>query len=326
MPLRAALAVAGALIVAASVHAQTVDYPTRTVRIISPFEAGGGADLTARILAQKFGESWDKPVVVEDKVGGSGIVGTDYVARERPDGHTLLLTTNATIVINPPLFKNIVKYNPVQDFAPVSLVAAQPFVLVVHPQVPAKSFAELIDLAKAQPGRLNFASSGGGGGAHLSGEMLKTFLRLDMTHVPFKGAAPALNALVGAQVEFMFVAIATARPFIDSGQLRPLAVTSKKRNSTLPNVPAVAEYPGLEQFEADLWYGLLAPARTAPEIVDKIYRETRRAVEDEGTKKRFVPFGTVLIGSTPAEFATVIKDDIVRWSDVIERSGIAKAL
>src|SRR5262245_6360910 len=226
-PWSAALAIAGALIAAASVRAQSVDYPTRTVRIISPFQAGGGADLTARILAQKFGESWDKPVVVEDKVGGSGIVGTDYVARERPDGHTLLLTTNATIVINPPLFKNIVKYNPVQDFAPISQVATQPFVLVVNPNVPAKSFAELIDLAKAQPGKLNFASSGGGGGAHLSGEMLKTFLGLDMTHVPFKGAAPGLNALVAAQVEFMFVAIATARPFIDSGQLRPLAVTSR---------------------------------------------------------------------------------------------------
>jgi tripartite-type tricarboxylate transporter receptor subunit TctC len=322
----AAIAAVAVLLAVGPGNAQTARYPAKTVRIISPFEAGGGADLMARTLAQKFAESWDKSVIVEGRTGGSGTVGTDYVAREPADGHTLLLTTNATIVINPPLLKNIVKYDPVRDFAPISLVAAQPFVLVVNPSLPAKSFAELIALAKAKPGMLNFGSSGGGGGAHLSGEMLKTFLKIDMTHVPFKGAAPALTAVVAGHVDFMFVAIATARPFIDSGQLRPLAVTSKTRNPSLPDVPAVAEYPGLEQFEADLWYGLLAPAQTSPDVVEKIHRETLRALADEATRKRFVPNGTVLVGNTPEEFAKIIKDDIARWSEVIEASGVGKQL
>ena len=298
------------------------DYPNQIVRLISPFTAGGGNDFTARILAQKLSEEWNKSVIVEDKPGGNGDIGTDYVARSTPDGHTLLLTTNATIVINPQLFKSNVRFDPVKDFAPVSLLARQPFVLVVNPKVPAKTLGELIDYARANPDKLNFGSSGAGGGAHLSGEMLKTFLNIKMTHVPYKGASAALPAVVAGHVDFMFVAILTARPFVENGTLRALAVTSKKRNASMPNVPAVSEYPGLEDFEADLWYGLLAPAKTDPAIIDKIHRATVRALEDPTVKARFEQFGTVLIGSSPSEFAADIKKDIEKWAVVIKAAGM----
>jgi tripartite-type tricarboxylate transporter receptor subunit TctC len=306
--------------------AEDVDYPTKLVRVISSFEAGGGNDAMARTLAQKFSEIWKKNTIVEDRPGGNGNIGTDYVARAPADGHTLLVTTNATIVINPQLFKSVVQYDPVNDFAPISLLAKQPFVLVVHPSVPVKTFAELVDYARAHPDKLNFASSGSGGGAHLSGEMLKTFLHLKMTHVPYKGAAPALTAVVAGQVDFMFVAILTARPYLEGGQLRGLAVTSKTRNASTPDLPAVAEFPGLEGFEADLWYGLLAPAKTDPAIVNQIYLTTRRALDDPIVKDRFESFGTVLVGSSPDEFSKVIKQDLAKWSHVIEASGIDKQL
>jgi tripartite-type tricarboxylate transporter receptor subunit TctC len=306
--------------------AEDMEYPTKLVRIISSFEAGGGNDAMARTLAQKYTEIWKKNVIVEDRPGGNGNIGTDYVARAPADGHTLLVTTNATIVINPQLFKSVVQYDPVKDFAPVSLLAKQPFVLVVHPSVPVKTFTELVDYARSHPGKLNFASSGAGGGAHLSGEMLKSFLHLEMTHVAYKGAAPALMAVVAGQVDFMFVAILTARPYLESGQLRALAVTSKTRNPSTPDIPSVAEFPGLEGFEADLWYGLLAPAKTDPAIVNRIYQTTRRAFEDPVVRDHFESFGTLLVGSSPDEFAGIIKEDIAKWSHVIETSGVDKQL
>jgi tripartite-type tricarboxylate transporter receptor subunit TctC len=320
------LAAALAFAAAAPCSAEDVNYPTGIVRVISPFEAGGGNDAMARTLAQKYSELWKKSAIVEDKPGGNGNIGTDYVARAPADGHTLLVTTNATVVINPQLFKNTVRYDPVTDFAPVSLLAKQPFVLVVHPALPVKTFAELIDYARAHPGKLNFASSGAGGGAHLSGEMLKSSLHLDMTHVPYKGAAPALLAVLAGQVDFMFVALLTARPYLESGELRALALTSKTRNPKTPDIPAVAEYPGLEGFEADLWYGLLAPGKTDPAIVNQIYNATHQALEDPAVRDHFESFGTVLVGSTPAEFSAVIKDDLAKWAHVIATAGIDKQL
>ena len=194
-----------------------------------------------------------------------------------PDGHTLLVTTNATVVINPQLFKDVVQFDPVKDFAPVSLLARQPFVLVVDNNLPVKTLGELVDYARAHPGKLNFGSSGAGGGAHLSGEMMKTFLNLKMTHVPYKGVAPALQDVIAGHIDFMFASIITAKPLVEGKQLRGLAVTSKTRNPTMPDLPAMSEFPGLENFEADLWYGLLAPAKTDPAIVDKLYQATRHA-------------------------------------------------
>jgi tripartite-type tricarboxylate transporter receptor subunit TctC len=312
-----ALALLAMPVVAAA--AERNAYPTKPIRFIVTFAAGGGTDIFARAIALKFTETWGQPVIVDNRAGGNGNIGTDIVAKAQPDGYTILLTTNATIVINPSLQK--LPYDPVRDFEPVSLVAALPFVLVAHPSLAAKSVSELIALARAKPGQLNYGSSGGGGGAHLSGEMMQTMTGIRMTHVPYKGAAPALIALLGGEVQFMFVSILTVTPLIESGKVRALGVTSGKRSPSLPNVPAMAETPGLAGFETDLWYGMLAPAKTDPRIVNQLYKETSRVLALPELKGRFEPTGTVMVGSTPKEFAATIKSDLAKWAKVIKASG-----
>ena len=244
------------------------------------------------------------------------------VARAPANGNVLLVTTNATVVINPQLFKDVVQFDPVKDFAPVSLLARQPFVLVVDNNLPVTTVGELIDYARAHPGKLNFGSSGAGGGAHLSGEMLKTLMKLKMTHVPYKGVAPALQDVIAGHIDFMFASLLTAKPLVEGKQLRGLAVTSKTRNPAMPDLPAMAEFPGLENFEADLWYGLLAPANTDPAIVAKLYQATLHAFQDPGLKARFDATGTVLVGTSPDEFARIIKTDIDKWAIVIKAADM----
>jgi len=314
-----ALAVALLAMPVVAAAADRLAYPTKPIRFIVTFAAGGGTDIFARAIALKFTETWGQPVIVDNRAGGNGNIGTDIVAKALPDGYTILLTTNATIVINPHLQK--LPYDPVRDFEPVSLVAALPFVLVAHPSLAAKSVPELIALARAKPGQLNYGSSGGGGGAHLSGEMMQTMTGIKMTHVPYKGAAPALIALLSGEVQFMFVSILTVTPLVDSGKVRALGVTSAKRSPSLPNVPAMAETPGLAGFETDLWYGMLAPAKTDPRIVNQLYRETSRILALPDLKGRFEPTGTVMVGSTPKEFAATIKSDLAKWAKVIKASG-----
>ncbi len=313
---------AAAMLVAVAAHGASVNYPTETVRLISSFEAGGGNDFMARTLAHKFSDLYQKTFIVEDRTGGNGDIGTNYVAQSNPDGNTLLVTTNATIVINPQMFKGVTKFDPVKSFAPISLLARQPFLLVVNPKLPVNTLGELIDYARSHPGKLNFGSSGAGGGAHLAGEMLKSRLGLQMTHVPYKGIAPALHDLVAGNIDFMFGAIQTVQPFVKSGQLRALAVSSRERNASMPNIPAVAEYHGLEGFESDLWYGLLAPANTDPAIVASLSKTTAEAFKDPALRSHFEPFGTVLVGSTPEEFAAAIKSDLTKWSGVLETAGL----
>jgi tripartite-type tricarboxylate transporter receptor subunit TctC len=312
---------AGALLMAPALAAAADKpaYPTKPIRFIVTFAAGGGTDIFARAIAQKFTETWGQPVIVDNRAGGNGNIGADIVAKAPADGYTIALTTNATIVINPNLTK--LPYDPVRDFAPISEVAALPFVLVAHPSLPAKSVPELIALAKAKPGQLNYGSSGGGGGAHLSGEMVQTMTGTKLTHVPYKGAAPALIALLSGEVQFMFVSILTVTPLIESSKVRALAVTSAKRSPSLPNIPAMAETPGLAGFETDLWYGMLAPAKTDARIVDQLYRETRRVLALPEIKNRFEPTGTVMVGSSPAEFAKTIRSDLAKWAKVIKTSG-----
>ena len=300
-------------------NAQTT-YPSRPIRMIVPFPPGGGTDLMARTIALRYTETWGQPVIVDNRAGGGGNIGTDIVAKAPADGHTLLFNTNATIVINPHLGK--ISFDPLRDFAAVTQAAVLPFALLLHPGVQAKSVTELVALIKAKPGEFNYGSSGNGGGAHLAGESLRTMARLDMTHVPYKGASPALVALLGGEVKFMFVSILAATPLIESGKVRVIGVSSKKRSPSLPNVPAVAETPGLTGFESDLWYGLLAPANTAPAIVNKLYLETRRILFLPDVRNRFEPSGTNIVGNTPAEFSRIIKDDFVRWAGVIKMAGV----
>ena len=304
----------------AATPAAPVMYPAKPIRIVVPFAPGGGTDIMARAIAVRYTEAWGQPVIVDNRAGGGGNIGTDIVAKAPADGHTLLFNTNATIVINPHLGK--ISFDPIRDFAPVTQAAVLPFALLLHPSVPAKSVAELVALIKAKPGEFNYGSSGNGGGAHLAGESLRTMAKLAMTHVPYKGAAPALVALLGGEVKFMFVSILTATPLIESGKVRVIGVSSKKRSPALPNVPAVAETPGLAGFESDLWYGMLAPAKTSPAIVDKLYQETRRMLLLPEVRNRFEPSGTSIVGSSPSEFEKVIKDDFARWGAVIKAAGV----
>lgn len=301
---------------------RAADYPAETVRIISAFEAGGGNDFMARQLARKFSELYGRTFIVEDHPGGNGDLATDYVARSKPDGHTLLVTTNATIVINPQMFKDVIRFDPQTSFAPVSLLARQPFALVVNPRLPVTTLADLVDHARARPNRLNFGSSGAGGGAHLAGELLKSRLGLTMQHVAYKGIASALQDVVAGNIDFMFGAIHTVRPFVESGQLRVLAVSSRDRNPAMPEVPAVAEYPGLSGFSSELWYGLLAPAGTDPGIVASLAGRTAEALGDPAVRGRFEPFGAVVVASTPAEFAAVITSDIAVNREVLRTAGL----
>ena len=312
-----ALFAAAGLALAFAAQAQDAAYPTKPVRVVYPFAPGGGGDLMSRTLTAELTRDLKESFIVDNRTGGNGNIGTDIVAHAQSDGYTLLVTTNATIAINPQLFKKVVAYDPVKDFSPISLLASQPFVLVLYPSVPAKSVPELIALAKAKPGTLNYASSGSGGGAHLAGEMLKTFANIDITHVPYKGSSPALTALTGGQIQFMFVAVLAAMPLVEQNRLRAIAVTTAKRNPALPNLPAVAEFPGLESFQSDLWYGFLAPAKTSPAIIEKLYAATKTALARPEIRNRFEPTGTVLVGSSPKEFAQTIRTDIARWGKVI---------
>jgi len=298
---------------------EAISYPEKPIRFVITFAPGGGTDQFARAIAAKFNEAWGQPVIADNRAGGNGNIGADVVAKAPPDGYTLLLTTNATIVINPHLSK--LPYDPVRDFSPISQVASLPFILLVHPSQPVKSVPELIALAKAKPGALNFGSSGGGGGAHLGGEMMKTMAKIDMTHVPYKGAAPALIALLSNEVQLMFVSILTATPLVEANRVRAIAVSGLKRSPAYPNVPAVGETPGLAGFETDLWYGMLAPAKTNPRIVDKLYQETKRVLATPELRNRFEPTGTQMVGSSPAEFAVTIKKDLAKWAAVIKTSG-----
>jgi tripartite-type tricarboxylate transporter receptor subunit TctC len=284
------------------------------------FAPGGGTDIVARALAAEFTKTLGQQVIVENRAGANGNIGADAVAKAAPDGYTVLVATNAAIVINPHLYKKLA-YDPLRDLAPVSQIATLPFVLVTHPSVPAKSLKELIALSRATPKGLTYGSSGVGGGAHLAAEMLKNMTGSNITHVPYKGSAPALTGLLTGEVDFMFVSILTVTPLIKSNRLRAIAVTSTRRNKALPNVPALNELPGLEGAESDLWYGMLAPANTPRRIIDVLYRETARTLALPHIRERFEPTGTVLVGNDPDAFARIIREDYERWGKVVRAAG-----
>ena len=321
---------AGAALLAGMIGCNVVqaqdDYPNDTVRMVATFSPGGGVDLWARLLADAFSAKWNKAVVVENRAGASGSVGTDYAARAAPDGYTLMMTTNAPIVLNPILFPDNVRYDPLKDLEPISMVASLPFALVTHPSLPANTFEELLALAREKPGALNYGSSGIGGGAHLAGELLQTMSDVSFQHIPYPGSGPALTALVGGHIDFMFVSIQTVTPLVKEGQLKILAVSSPTRSSAFPDIPSVSEFKGFEDFRSDLWYGLFAPAGTDKAVVDKIYAALKEALDTDEMRERFEPLGTVLVATSPDEFRDEIKADIDRWSAVIDRAGIKDQL
>jgi tripartite-type tricarboxylate transporter receptor subunit TctC len=294
-------------------------YPAKPIKIVVPFTPGGTTDVLARAVGQKLTANWGQPVVIDNRPGAGGNIGSEVVAKAAGDGYTLLMGTISTHGINPSLYTKL-PFDAVKDFAPVSLVARVPNVLVLHPSVPANSVKELIALAKAKPGQLNFASSGNGTSIHLSGEMFKTMAGVQMSHIPYKGSAPALTDLLGGQVSLMFDNMPTALPHVKAGRLKALAVTTAKRSPALPELPTVAE-SGLPDFEATSWFGVLAPAATPKEIVNKLSGEIAKILKTPDVQAQLSGQGAEPVGSTAEEFATHIKSEMAKWAKVVKESG-----
>jgi tripartite-type tricarboxylate transporter receptor subunit TctC len=316
----AALVAAVAVVQSAPVAAQgAAAFPTKSITIIIPASPGGAIDLVARLTGQKVGDVLGKPVVVENKAGATGVIGTEAMARSTPDGHTLALVASSH-AINPSMFKKL-PYDTVKSFEPVLLTHVVPLMLVVNPQVPAKNVRELIAYAKANPGKLTFASSGPGGAPHMSGELFKSMAGIEMTHIPYKGSTAAHPDLLSGQVTVMFDTVAAIMPHVKSGAVRALAVTTAKRSSIAPDVPTIAE-SGLPGYDTSTWGGLLAPAGTPKDVVAKLNAEFGKALAAPDVQKRLADAGIEPGGGSPAQFAQFIQAEMVKWQKVARDAGV----
>lgn len=295
-------------------------FPDRTVRIVVPFPPGGSNDVIARLLAQKLTTLWKSSVIVENIGGGGGNVGADSVARATPDGYTLLLAAPGPLVVNPSLYAKLA-FDPSKDFAPVALVASVPIVLAVNPAVKANSVAELIALAKAEPGKLNFGSSGNGSTNHLSGELLKSIAKIDIVHIPYRGAAPAMNDLIGGQIPMMFDNMPAVLPQVEGGKIRALAVAGKTRSKALPNVPTMIE-AGVPGFEATAWFGLVAPSKTPPDVLKILVDASAKALADPELAAKFEPLGAEIGTVTGSAFGAFLRAETDKWGKVVTAAGI----
>ena len=289
-------------------------YPVKPIRMIIPAAPGGGVDTIGRALGQKLFESLGQPVVADNRAGAGTMIGSELTAKAPPDGYTFLMVTNSH-AINASVQKNL-KYDPVKDFSEVSLLAISPYLLIVHPSVPAKSVRELVALARKRPGELLFASAGAASATHLAGELFKSMAKINITHVPYKGGTPAVIDLTGGHVQMMFNNLISVMALAKSGRLRALAVTSAKRLPLLPDLPTVAE-AGLPGYEAASWYGALLPAGTSAQIVAILNRELVKAIKTPDVRDRLVSEGAEVIGSTPEEFAQYMRIDIERWRKLV---------
>jgi tripartite-type tricarboxylate transporter receptor subunit TctC len=308
-----------AAFLAASAYALAQPYPAKTVRFIVPYAAGGGVDIVTRTLAQKLTEQAGQSFVVENRPGGNANIASEAVAKAAPDGYTLLMGSPANAV-NGSLYKKL-PYDVLRDFAPVSLIGYGPLILVVHPSVPARTVTELVALCKAQPGQLSYASGGNGTSQHLAGELLRVTTGIAVVHVPYKGAAPALVDLIGGQIAFMFNNTLEVLPYVKAARLRALAAASAQRSAVLPELPTFAQsgYPG---FEATVWWGVLAPAATSKDVVEKLSTEIVKAMHAPDMKEKFSALGAETTGSTPAQYAEFLKQEVTKWAGVIKASGI----
>jgi tripartite-type tricarboxylate transporter receptor subunit TctC len=296
-------------------------YPTKPVRVVVPYPPGGVGDTTMRAIAQQLSESLGQPFVIDNKPGASQMIGADAVAKAAPDGYTLFLGSVTSLAINVSSQKKM-PYDPVKDFAPVSMLYFSPMYLVVNPAVPAQSVKELVALAKAQPGKLSFASIGQGGSIHLAGEMFKSMAGVDITHIPYKGSAPALTDIIGGQVSLMFDAGVSALPQVRAGKLRALAITTAKRVDSTPELPTVAEAGGLPNYEATLWFGLVAPAATPRDIVNRLSQELAKILRQPALQARFANLGVEFSASSPEEFATYIRAETLKWGKVFRDAKV----
>lgn len=295
-------------------------YPDRPIRLVVAQTPGGSTDTVARFMARALTAPLGQQVIVDNRAGGGGNIGAELVAKASADGYTLILGTSSTFGVNPSLYPNI-PYDAVKDFAPIIFVSVVPNVLVVPPVVPATSIQELVALAKAKPGSLNFASSGSGGGPHLAAELFKSQAGIDIVHIPYKGTGPAIADLLSAQVQLSFTTVVSVLPHIKSGKLRALAVTSPRRVQALPDVPTVAEakFPGVN---ATSWNGMLAPARTPPAMIERINREANMILNSPQMRESLLSQGAEPMGGTPAEFGAYVRNEVSKWAKVVKAAGI----
>jgi tripartite-type tricarboxylate transporter receptor subunit TctC len=296
-------------------------YPSRSVTVVVPFPPGGGTDTGARIVAQKLSQKWGQPVIIENKGGAAGMLGSEQASKAKPDGYTLLMGNVGTLAINPSLYGKKMTYNPQTAFAPVALVAELPLMLLAGPSMPAKSAAELITIARSRPGKVTYSSSGSGGAPHLSAAIFERETRTELLHVPYKGGGPAIADLIAGHVDISFATILEASGHVKGGRLRALAVTSDKRSAALPDIPTLAE-AGLPGFNTASWIGLLAPAGTPREIIEKISRDVREAVAAADVRDQFITQGATPAGSTPEAFAALIDRDRKRYAQIIQERSI----
>ncbi len=292
----------------------------KPLRIVSPFPPGGANDIIARLIAHRLGANGSRTVLVENRPGAAGGIGSAFVATSPPDGNTLVLGTLATHGINPSIYKSL-QYDVVRDFAPIALVASIPIVLVVNPALPAADVRQLVEMAKQRPGQVNFASSGIGSVNHLAGELFASTAGVQMVHIPYKGSAPALTDLLGGQVSVMFDLLPSSLPHIQSGKLRALAVTSAKRSALLPNLPTMAE-SGLAGYEVNSWFGILAPAKTPRAAVTKLNADVGKVLQSPGIREQMSEQGAEPLFSSPEEFGKVINADLATWAQVVKTLGL----
>ena len=309
---------AAALLAGAITSAWAQSYPAKVVRVVVPYAAGGPTDIVARLVSQGMSDAWKQAVIVENKPGAGGMIGTEYVAKASADGYTLLISGSGPVVVNQSLFKKM-PYDTVKDFAPITELVSAPTILVVPPSLGVNSLRELIALAKAKPGQLNYASAGNGTPPHLAGELLKSMAGVDIVHVPYS-AQQASNAVMGGQVALLFET-PTASANAKAGRVKALSVSTAKRFAGAPELPTVAE-AGLPGFEVTAWYGMLAPTGTPGEVIKRVYAETQRILAVPDVKTRMLTLGFEPVGNTPGEFAAFIRAEIAKWSKVIRESGV----
>ncbi len=295
------------------------DFPSKPIRLIVPFPPGGPNDIIARVVGQRMSEITKQPVIIDNRGGQAGVLGTDAVAKSAPDGYTIAITSASSLAISPTMEK--IAYDPQRDLAPVTLVAEVPEMLVVAGNVPARNMKELVALCKAQPGKLNFASAGVGGLPHLAGELFKLTAKIDIVHVPYRGAAPAINDLLGQQVQMTFLDLPVILPQIKAGNLHPIALGAKTRASQAPDVPTTAEV-GMPELLIENWYGMVAPAATPPDIIAKLNRITTEAMSDPNVKDKLSDQGLTLVPQTPDQFRDYIAAETKKWAKVIKDAGV----